>query len=151
MFRLCLLVLLVPVLAVAEETEGARIEYAGGTMASLPQGSGGRMDLSRGDALRIRVRDSLLEIPYASINLLEYGQKVDRRLVESIVISPLLLLAKRRKHFLTLGFTGADGRQQALVFQVHKGAVRAVLAGLEARTGRRVEYQDAEARKAGKG
>ncbi len=109
------------------------------------------MDLSRGDTLRIRVRDSLLEIPYASINLLEYGQKVDRRLVESIVISPLLLLAKRRKHFLTLGFTGADGRQEALVFQVHKGAVRAVLAGLEARTGRRVEYQDAEARKAGKG
>jgi len=35
--------------------------------------------------------------------------------------------------------------------KVEKGDIRAVLAGLEARTGRRVEFQDDEARKAGKG
>jgi len=38
-----------------------------------------------------------------------------------------------------------------MVFQVDKDDVRAVLAALEARTGRRVEYQDEEARKAGRG
>jgi hypothetical protein len=37
------------------------------------------------------------------------------------------------------------------VFRVDKGDIRSVLASLEARTGRRVEYQDQEARKAGKG
>jgi hypothetical protein len=42
-----------------------------------------------------------------------------------------------------------DERQarQAVVFRVDKGDIRAVLAGLEARTGRRVEYQDDQARK----
>jgi hypothetical protein len=62
-----------------------------------------------------------------------------------------LLLSKARKHFVTLGYVDAEGKQQVLVFQVGKGDIRSVLAGLEARTGRRVEYQDDEARKAGKG
>lgn len=52
---------------------------------------------------------------------------------------------------MTLGYLDAEGRQQALVFRVEKGDIRAALASLEARTGRRVEYQDNEARKAGKG
>jgi hypothetical protein len=36
-----------------------------------------------------------------------------------------------------------------LVFRVEKGDIRSLLASLQARTGRRVEYQDDEARKAG--
>jgi hypothetical protein len=44
-----------------------------------------------------------------------------------------------------------EGKQQALVFRVEKSDIRSVLASLEARTGRRIEYQDGEARKAGKG
>jgi hypothetical protein len=35
--------------------------------------------------------------------------------------------------------------------RLDKDDVRSVLAGLEARTGRRVEYQDEEARRTGKG
>jgi hypothetical protein len=62
-----------------------------------------------------------------------------------------LLLAKKRKHYLTLGYTDDKGQPQALVFQLDKNAVRGVLVGLEAKTGRRVEYQDEEARRAGKG
>ena len=77
--------------------------------------------------------------------------KTGRRFAEAVLISPLLLLAKKRKHFLTVGYTDEQGRQQALVFQVHKGAVRSVLVSLEAKTGRKVQFQDDEARKAGKG
>ena len=44
-----------------------------------------------------------------------------------------------------------DGHQQAVVLEVNKGDIRQLLVSLEARTGRRVEYQDDEARKAGKG
>jgi hypothetical protein len=61
------------------------------------------------------------------------------------------LLGKSRKHFLTVGYTGDDGKQQALVFRVDKGGIRATLVSLEARTGLKVEYQDEEARKAGNG
>jgi hypothetical protein len=76
---------------------------------------------------------------------------VSRRYAEAILLSPVFLLSKSRKHFVTVGYADADGKQQALVFRVEKGDIRSVLAALEARTGRRVEYQDQEARKAGKG
>ena len=69
----------------------------------------------------------------------------------ALVISPILLLSKARKHFLTLGYKDREGNQQALVFRVDKNDVRALLAGLEARTGLKVAYQDDEARKAGGG
>ena len=62
-------------------------------------------------------------------------------------VSPLFLLGKSRKHFVTVGYTDANGRQQALVLQVGKGDVRARMAEMEAKTGRRVEYTDDEARK----
>ena len=63
----------------------------------------------------------------------------------------MLLLSKTRKHYVTLGYVDGDGRQQALVMRLGKGDIRSVLASLEARTGRRVEYQDDDARKAVKG
>jgi hypothetical protein len=69
----------------------------------------------------------------------------------AILISPLLLLSKSRRHYLTVSYLDEDGRRQALVFQVHKEDVRSVLASLSARTGLRVEYQDEEARKTGGG
>jgi hypothetical protein len=67
------------------------------------------------------------------------------------LLSPMFLLSKSRQHFLTVGYTDADGHQQAMVFRVAKGDVRTVLVSLEARTGVKVQYQDLEARKAGKG
>ena len=63
----------------------------------------------------------------------------------------MLILSKKRKHFLTLGFKDDEGRQQALVFVVDKNDIRTVLASLEARTGVQVEFQDQEARKQGRG
>ncbi len=96
-------------------------------------------------------RQSQVKVPYQRINLLEYGQKVDRRYLAAVVISPLFLMAKKREHFLTVGFQDDDGRQQAMVFRVDKNDVRLTLVALEARTGQQVQYQDEEARIAGKG
>jgi len=90
-------------------------------------------------------------VPYDRINMIEYGQKVSREYLGAVLVSPLLLLAKHRKHFLTVGFTDDNGHQQAMVFRVDKRDIRHVLVSLEARTGRKVVYQDEEARKAGKG
>ena len=63
----------------------------------------------------------------------------------------MFLLSKSRKHFLTIGYMDEEGKQQALVFRVDKGGIRSALVSLEARTGLKVQYQDEEARKAGKG
>jgi hypothetical protein len=130
---------------------GNRAEYIGGTVAGLPGKSEGLINTTDEEALLFRAKQASVRIPYGKINTLEYGQRVNRRYVEAILISPLLLLAKRRKHFLTVGYIDEEGRQQAMVFQVHKSAVRSVLVSLEAKTGKKVEFQDEEARKAGKG
>jgi hypothetical protein len=92
-----------------------------------------------------------VEVPYDRINLLEYGQNASRRIVAAVLVSPMFLLSKSRKHFLTVGFTDENGQQQAMVFRLDKSHVRALLASLEARTGLRIQYQDDEARKAGRG
>jgi hypothetical protein len=80
----------------------------------------------------------------------EYGQQVSRRYAAAVLISPILLLSKERRHYVTLGFVDGQGDRQAVVFRVDKEDIRAVLAALEARTGRRIEYQDDEARKGSK-
>jgi len=138
-------------LAAMAAEPGVRAQFVGGTLAGVPVKSTARIDLTGADALLLHTGGRELRIAYQRINTLEYGQNVSRRYAAAILISPLLLLSKSRKHFLTIGYVDTEGRQQALVFRVEKGDIRSVLAGLEARTGRRIEFQDAEARKAAKG
>lgn len=130
---------------------GGRAEYIGGTSAVFEEKTGGRLITAGTASLRFETKEKTVEVPYDRIHTLEYGQKVDRRYVSAVLISPLFLLAKSRKHFLTIGYSDGEGRSQALIFRVNKGDVRGVLVGLEARTGRKVAFQDDEARKAGKG
>jgi hypothetical protein len=128
-----------------------RAEYIGGTVSAIPQGAHGVIRTSDIDYLTFITRESTLKILYPRVNLLEYGQQVSRRYALAILISPVFVLSKKRKHYLTVGFTDNEGQQQALVFHVDKNHIRAVLASLEARTGRKVEFQDNEARKASRG
>jgi hypothetical protein len=130
---------------------GGRVEYAGGTVEALAERPAGTLDTTHNQYLFFRTRKLTLQIPYERVNLLEYGQTVDRRVALAVVLSPMFLLSKKRKHFLTIGFNDDEGRQQALIFRVEKNDVRALLVSLEARTGRKVTFQDEEARKAGKG
>ena len=133
------------------DPESSKAFYVGGTVSAIPRKSGLRIDLTASDALNLRLPHSALSVPYRDINTLEYGLRVSRRYVEAVLISPMFLLAKRRTHFLTIGYEDSDGHQQAIILEVGKDAIRPLLVSLEARTGRRVEFQDEEARKAGKG
>jgi hypothetical protein len=130
---------------------GVKAQFIGGTLAGVPVRSAARLDLTGADVLVLDCGQLRLRIDYHKINTLEYGQNVSRRYAAAILISPVLLLSKSRKHFVTVGYVDEQGKQQALVFRVDKGDIRMVLASLEARTGRRVEFLDAEARKSGKG
>jgi len=129
----------------------SRAEYVGGTASTLASGNAGSIELSDQRYLGFYTKRGQVRVAYDRVNLLEYGQKVDRRLLAAVVISPLFLLSKSRKHFLTIGYRDEEGKQQALVFRVDKGSIRSALVSLEARTGLKVQYQDEEARKAGKG
>jgi len=127
-----------------------RAQFVGGTIPEVFGKSQTHMDFGGSELLVLRGSQYEIRISYRKINTLEYGQNVSRRYAEAILISPVLLLAKSRKHFVTIGYLDDSGQQQALVLRVSKGDIRSVLASLEARTGRRVEYQDSEARKAGR-
>jgi len=130
---------------------GVKVQLVGGTVSGIAAKTNSHLDLTHADTLFFHLGKTELSIAYQKINTVEYGQNVSRRYAEAVLISPLLLLSKSRKHFVTIGYVDPEGKQQALVFRVEKSDIRSVLASLEARTGRRIEYQDGEARKAGKG
>ena len=152
MRRLHLALGLLFALAAATDVQAqARVSYIGGTSAQIQAGSGGSIDLTDDRYLAFYSKKVQVRVAYEHVNLLEYGQQVNRRLLLAVAISPAFMLSKSRKHFLTIGYTDDGGKQQALVFEVDKHGVRATLASLEARTGRKIEFQDEEARKAGRG
>ena len=142
------------ILALSATLPGApstRVHYVGGTLTQLPAKASGTLRIGEDDVFTFQAAGATIKVPYRDVNMLEYGQRVSRRYAEAILISPIFLLAKRRAYFLTVGYTDADGKQQAMVFQVGSKEIRPVLVSLEARSGRKVEYQDDEARKSGKG
>lgn len=131
--------------------QGFKAQCVGGTLGGFAPKSSARLDLTGPEALVFACGKTEFRIAYKKIGVVEYGQHVSRRYAAAVLISPMLLLAKERRHYVTLAFVDERDAQQAIVFRVDKGDIRSVLAGLEARTGRRVEYQDDEARKGGKG
>jgi len=130
---------------------GGRAEYVGGTITQIPAGCQGMVQAIDETYFVFYSGKASWRVPYEKINLVEYGEKVDRRYIAAVLISPLFLLAKKRQHFLTVGYTDEEDRQQAMIFKISKDDIRATLVVLEARTGRKVEYQDEDARKSGKG
>lgn len=130
---------------------GSRAEYIGGTRPDIPERNDGKIEVTDRTFFVFASKKTQVRIPYDRINLLEYGQKVDRRYLAAAVISPILMFMKKREHFLTLGFQDDDGQQEAMVFRIDKNDIRLTLVALEARTGQQVRYQDEEARIAGKG
>jgi hypothetical protein len=130
---------------------GGHAEYVGGTISKIPEGCAGTVAAVDEQFMVFYSKTASWRVPYEKINLIEYGQKVDRRYLAAVLISPLFLLSKKRQHFLTVGYSDDDNHQQAMIFKVDKADIRSLLVSLEARTGRKVEFQDDDARKAGKG
>jgi hypothetical protein len=128
-----------------------KTEYLGGTVNSIKEGTEGTSSAKDEKVFVFNYSGGKLEIPYDQINDLEYGQKAGRRLGVAIALTWMALFSKKRKHFLTIGFKDDKDKQQAAVFELGKNIVRVTLASLEARSGRKVEYEDEEARKAGRG
>jgi hypothetical protein len=125
--------------------------YVGGTITAIKAGTEGKSSAADEKVFTFEYPGGKLAIPYDRMNSLEYGQKAGRRLGLAIVINPAFILSKKRKHYLTVGYLDDNDKQQAAVFELGKSVVRVTLATLEARSGRKIEYEDAEARNSGKG
>ena len=149
-FLLCLLLCTCTVMGVAGRS-GSRVEYIGGTRGDIPPNNNGEIRVTNETYFIFVSKHTQVKIPYERINLLEYGQKIDRHFAAAAIISPIFMVAKKREHFLTIGFENDNGHQEAMVFRVNKDDVRLTLVTLEARTGQDVKFQDEEARINGKG
>lgn len=130
---------------------GKKTMYVGGTVTTVKERTEGLSSTNDEKVFVFSYQGGELKIPYDRVNDLEYGQKAGRRLGLALTISPWLLLSKKRKHFLTVGYQDENDKQQAAVFELGKEIVRTTLASLEARTGKKIDYQDEEARKSSKG
>jgi hypothetical protein len=132
--------------------------YVGGTTESLKKGMEGKISTDD-QTVMVFTYDAgkKLEIPYDKFVGLAYGQHAGRRVGATVawgvttlgIMALPLLFSKKRKHYLTIEYTDANGANQAAVFEIGKEAVRWTLKALEVRSGKKIEYEDDEARKAG--
>ncbi len=121
--------------------------YVGGTESDVGAGTEGYCTTGNEREFIFAFQNGQLVIPYDQVNDLEYGQDAARRLTFSTAANPFRLFTKKRKHFLTIGWKDERGQQHAAVFELGKSIVRPTIVTLEARTGKKVDYQDDEARK----
>ena len=151
---------------VALALDARKAAYFGGTVSGLAGAKDpveGRLDTANDEAIILTLEKDpyagqALRIPYANIEDLEYGQKAGRRVGAAVATTVLLgpiglvsLLSKKRKHFLTIGYKDAAGKDQVAILELGKDIVRTTLPIIETRSGKQIEYQDDEARKASKG
>jgi hypothetical protein len=148
--------------AVTASAASDSASYYGGTMAEFKDAKKevkGHLITSDEKALQFTYgKNQTVSIPYANFIDMEYGQKSGRRVgaavATTILLGPiglLTLFSKKQDHFLTLGYTDEAGKEQVAVFKLNKGMVRTVLPILEARSGKKVEYQSKSAEKKAKG
>lgn len=133
--------------------DGKKAMYVGGTRTDIKESAEGVFDVSSETEMAFTPDKTRLRhaIPYSEVQDLEYGQHAGRRVAVALLVSPIAIFSKKRRHYLTINFKDATGKEQAVVFELGKDIVRTTLSIVEARTGKKVQYQDEEARKSGKG
>ncbi len=139
-------------------------KYIGGT-ATIPREMVGALrandqqTLSFDWAKKGKTEAGAWRITYTQVTGLSYGQHAGRRVgASAAVLGPTLglgapvalplLLVKKRRHYLTVEFLDEKGKKQAAVFLVGKNAIGPLLDDLESKIGKKVQYEDEEARKA---
>jgi hypothetical protein len=126
---------------------GDEVMYVGGTIKAVQEKSEGRLDTSNETFAKFVAERGNFTIPYKGITSLEYGQKAGRRVGVALAVSPIALFSKKRRHYLTVGYTDEQGNRQGAVFEIAKGKVRAVAVAFETRSGKKIDFESDEAKK----
>lgn len=69
---------------------GATARYLGGTLPTLEAGISGALLTDDPISLAFECRLGTVRVPYERVNLVEYGQQVDRRVLEALLIDHIL-------------------------------------------------------------
>jgi hypothetical protein len=126
---------------------GDEVMYVWGTTKAIPDKSEGRLDTSNETFAKFVAKNGSLTISYKGITSLEYGQKAGRRVGAVLAVSLIALFTRKRRHYLTVGYTDEQGKRQGAIFEIAKGRVRAVAVAFETRSGKKINFESDEARK----
>ena len=85
---------------------------------------------------------SVVTISDDKIKSMLYEKTSKPRYAEAILISPLFLFAKSKKHFLTIQYSDGDGQGKFAMIHMDKGNARDIVAAAEAETGKKVERSE---------
>jgi hypothetical protein len=141
----------VPLPAAAEDK---RAVYLGGTVTAIQEKQQGILDSSDASTLVFRWEKDKWEVPFTNISKIVYRKKVGRH-VAATVATPaavgvgglFVLLAKKKKHFLSLELNNGSGPVQIVVFELSKDSFEEVIADLEEKTGLRLKVEVEESGK----
>jgi hypothetical protein len=149
----CLAVLLLACLlfpAGLAALDGKKALYVGGTItAKIPADTEGRINTDD-EAYLVFIADKTgvrAELPYAKLDSLEYGQKASYRIKTAILVTPWSLFSKKRKHYLSLMWKDEQDKTQGVVLELGKDILRPTVMVIEARSGKKLEFQDEDAKK----
>jgi hypothetical protein len=132
--------------AIAQAVDADKAMYVGGTVPGVSEKAEGTLNTKSDSVIVFDAgKNGSATISYSAITDLEYGQKAGRRVAVAVLVSPLALFSKKRKHYLTITYKDGAGKEQAGVFELGKEIVRTNLKVLEVRTGKEVTFQDEEA------
>jgi hypothetical protein len=151
-----------PALAVGRR----KVTYVGGTVESLNQykkAFEGELDLGDEAKLVLKVKDQTIAIPYDAVSSLEYQNSTQYRVgkvsgvgaagvlalfvpLAAFYLIPALFIAgkqlgnkKRKRHYLTVIYTDANEKSQAMVLELGKNIQQETRAILTARSGKEIK------------
>ena len=82
------------------------------------------------DSIIVKDRKKLsafVEIPYGSVESVVYERSSHARIKTAIIISPLALLSKGKKHWLTISYHNDDESQSFVLLKLDKKEYRRIL------------------------
>ncbi len=131
--------------------DSKKVMFVGGTLPTkLKEGTEGTLNTGHEEKLILipdKGKGEPAELPYATIESFEYGQKASHRIKTALLLSPWTLFSKKRRHYYSLMWTDEAGKDQGIVIEVGKDLVRPLAVILKARTGKDITFQDDEAKK----
>jgi hypothetical protein len=83
-----------------------------------------------------------LSVPVSSVKEVLYERTATPRYTEAVLLSPLFVFSKSKKHYLTIQYADANGGSQYAIVRLDKSNFREALAAAEATTGKKVDRSE---------
>lgn len=128
---------------------GDNAMYMGGTVTAIKEGSQGEMDLSSKFQMEFVGKHGRFAIAYSDITALETGMKSGYRVGLTVALAATtmgiaalpILLAKKKKHYLTISYL-EDGKDTGvMMLELSKGIERSTTAVIVARSGKKLTVE----------